>query len=439
MAESKQRDANENPWYVLATIYGEQKGERVDYDLANRNVWVWNAWATQAMSDEEIGVLREGAASGLDGAGEWEGMKADIVTAFRERLGAKAELPTAGSAIDFSNTLFSCPVAMSNSVFTQHADFHSATFTQAARFTFATFTQAAWFTSARFNKDANFRAASFKEIADFRAASFTRYVSFRTTSFTHDTRFSDANFAGRADFNSAILSGLAYFSRTRFEGASDFTDCRFEKPTNFRNARFEASYPVLGGADLHLTTSFTARDTEASRRLWPDRTEGSQKELEAAKDSCSIIRHAVAQQGRPEDEHFFFRKEMGFAAQIGGVLQRLPYQLFGWVSGFGYSIARPVACLGVVWLLSAFFSLIVFIGFEGRFPVGQNLAAAGEAAALSLSNMLAFLGFRGLYFDAGYFAGLPVVLKVLGGAQTFTSFVLLFFLGLGLRTRFWLR
>ena len=337
---------------------------------------------------------------------------------------ARFTFATFTQAAVFHSATFTQAARFTFATFTQDAVFHSATFTQAARFTFATFTQAAWFTSARFNKDANFRAASFKEIADFRAASFTRYVSFRTTSFTHDTRFSDANFAGRADFNSAILSGLAYFSRTRFEGASDFTDCRFEKPTNFRNARFEASYPVLGGADLHLTTSFTARDTEASRRLWPDRTEGSQKELEAAKDSCSIIRHAVAQQGRPEDEHFFFRKEMGFAAQIGGVLQRLPYQLFGWVSGFGYSIARPVAGLGVVWLLSAFFSLIVFIGFEGRFPVGQNLAAAGEAAALSLSNMLAFLGFRGLYFDAGYFAGLPVVLKVLGGAQTFTSFVL---------------
>ena len=45
--------ANENPWYVLMTLYGEQTGEEVDWELHERNLAAWNAWACQGMSDEE--------------------------------------------------------------------------------------------------------------------------------------------------------------------------------------------------------------------------------------------------------------------------------------------------------------------------------------------------------------------------------------------------
>lgn len=45
--------ANANPWYVLMTLYGEQDGERVDWDLHEKNWAAWNAWSCQAMSDKE--------------------------------------------------------------------------------------------------------------------------------------------------------------------------------------------------------------------------------------------------------------------------------------------------------------------------------------------------------------------------------------------------
>ena len=45
--------ANENPWYVLMTLYGEQTGEWIDWKLHEKNRAAWNAWACQTMSDEE--------------------------------------------------------------------------------------------------------------------------------------------------------------------------------------------------------------------------------------------------------------------------------------------------------------------------------------------------------------------------------------------------
>ena len=38
------KPAAENPWYVLATIYGEQYGETFDRDLHARNRRIWNGW-----------------------------------------------------------------------------------------------------------------------------------------------------------------------------------------------------------------------------------------------------------------------------------------------------------------------------------------------------------------------------------------------------------
>jgi hypothetical protein len=36
--------ANENPWYCLATLYGEQKGEQIDHVLLKRNRDGWDHW-----------------------------------------------------------------------------------------------------------------------------------------------------------------------------------------------------------------------------------------------------------------------------------------------------------------------------------------------------------------------------------------------------------
>ena len=302
-------------------------------------------------------------------------------------------------------------------------------------------------------KDAYFGDVSFSNEADFGSVTFEKNALFQDVTFGGYTFFNFATFKHDCNFKSSNILGYSHFSKTRFLERSVFVDCQFEMPTNFRNAQFKETYPEFDGAVFHQSPTFSASEKGEfpkldmkrgeigleRRCLWPAIRHRSGSELEAARMSVSAIRHSVAQQGKPEDEHFFFRKEMGFAARIGGFWQRLPYRIFGIVSDFGYSVARPVAGLGVVWFLSAFFGLIVFIAVEGRFAVGENLAAASEAAALSLANMLPFLGFRGLNFETGYFADLPVVLKVLGGAQTIASFVLLFFLGLGLRTRFRLR
>jgi hypothetical protein len=46
------RSASKNPFYIMATIYGENT-DAIDFDLNEQNRGVWNAWACQGLSDDE--------------------------------------------------------------------------------------------------------------------------------------------------------------------------------------------------------------------------------------------------------------------------------------------------------------------------------------------------------------------------------------------------
>ncbi|TLP67264.1 hypothetical protein FEE96_07920 [Parasedimentitalea maritima] len=264
----------------------------------------------------------------------------------------------------------------------------------------------------------------FASDADFHSATFTGPADFRSATFTGDAYFSSATF-----------TSFVYFSETEF-GVFDpghrclpkFRDCQFEKPTSFRAAVFRDGYPDLSGAVLHEKTTFSIDTTRES--YWPDQTE---QDPEAAKDSCAIIRHVVAKQGLPEEEHFFFRREMQFAGQIGSWWQRLPYRAFGLISDYGHSIARPAIALFALWLMPALIYLAAFAWEEARHGVEHGMF---EPFGLSFASVFRIFGFQGVHFGAEYIQGLHNALEGLAAGQTILGFVFLFFLGLGLRQRF---
>jgi len=249
---------------------------------------------------------------------------------------------------------------------------------------------------------------------------FIGIATFVAATFGEDTRF------GYATFNGFTYFPEAHFGTPGTDHPVSFTDCQFLKPTNFRNAVFHSRYPDLSGAVLHDKTEFTAKPEN-----WPLSTAQSAEEAKAA---CARIRHAIAKQGLPEEEHFFYRREMGFACRIGPVWQRLPYRLFGLLSDFGYSIQRPVEALLLLWVWPAVF-------FFGHAQTGRlaDSPEIGRALALSFANIFNFLGFHRTFFAPDVMQRLPAALQVLSGFQMLAGVALLFFLGLGLRTRFRLR
>jgi hypothetical protein len=322
--------------------------------------------------------------------------------------------------------------------------------------------------------DATFEAMNCKEDASFRDATFNKKASFTSSTFGSDLGFDGTVVDGRLSFLKATVEGVAsfkgrsgfqkerpaahfgtktVFSEAHFKGRADFylrrfgppkdtaqratvltfANAVFEAPVSFEKAEFPYLMPVLSNTTLPASTRLTAKPI-----YWPPihigwrqgRTDHEQV-AEKAKESAATFRHVMNQQSLPEEEHFFFSREMHHAGRIGGWFQRLPYRLFGWLSAYGGSIERPA--LGLWWLFLA--PLGVYLAALG--PI--KLATFGKAIGLSFSSIFKFFGLQRTYFGAENIQNMHEIVQVLTATQTVLSFILLFFLGLGLRTRFRLR
>ncbi|SFM46313.1 pentapeptide repeat-containing protein [Shimia aestuarii] len=477
-AERKLTPANENPWYVLMTLYGEQEGEEIDWELHAKNRQAWNAWAGKDVPHtklKEIAQKLKVGARELSGGQQLAKTTENLFSDAWKRIGGgvtPVSMPRSYSPIDLRGVLFHhklvldgffIPSSLSvvdarfcselrayrtcfqHDFFLTSADIQDRFFVESAEIfggfyaAHASFNEFSLFRStirgptfmpeARSFRHARFSETKFQQTADFSKAELLSDVSFSECFFGGLAHFRATKFQARASFWGATFVNRSYFSEalfghTRDEGTclSDFTDCQFDQPSTFRDAKFRDAYPILEGAMLHPTTVFTAEEAH-----WP---KGTNQEAKQVRDSCASLRHVLTQQGLPEDAHFFFRREMAAAGQIGNLWQRLPYHLFRIFSEYGHSIARPTWWLIGCWALGV-------AAFWGYFAsTGQG--GLGKAMGVSFSNLFPLFGFGRLYLQ-DVLRGLPTVLKAWSGLQTVFSLPMLFFLGLGLRQRFRLR
>ena len=496
MDESKLTPANENPWYILMTLYGEQEGEWIDGELAEKNRRLWNAWICQGMDEAERVEIAEQIGIEVEET-EWNEKKnLEVRSRFAKRTKdtiPDAEVPDPDKKCILTYTFFSSLVYLNKSILTgssfghsrffrevyfdstywSSASFRGAQFDDESIFDDAAIGHTAIFSDAVFHKHASFNSVSFGAVtflekthfgarATFANTEFGKLASFEGAIFGEVTSFDGASFAGTADFRRALSIGLVsfkgygfdvddtpqahfgthtLFSEAHFKGRVDFYQRRFgppedkgnrtetltfanaifEAPVSFEGAVFPDLMPILSNTTLPPSTRISAKNA-----LWPEVHFGwrqghtkAEQAAEPAKESAAGLRHAMNRQSLPEEEHFFFTREMHHAGRIGGWFARLPYRLFGLVSGYGGSIERPT--LGLIWLFIA--------------PLGVYLAALG----LSFASIFKFFGFQRIYFVEELQKADHWVVPVLASTQTVLAFILLFFLGLGLRTRFRLR
>lgn len=432
------KPANENPWYVLMTLYGEQEGEKNDQESLTLSRRAWNAWASFHVEEPQRAYLAKSGIS-VGSSGRWHREKADIqkklASEYNRRNPGKELDPSFLSTsaridlkklfferhIDLSEFIFPMELDLSGSEFSQTSSFESAGFASAcyasntvfnglanfshavaydvADFTSAEFFEEAIFDGFHFGQKADFSSVQFRKsaficrstfrqgarfigadfhvdldihgievahsfefssvnvvgkfdgshstfsgVVDFSLATFLSRLDLERVTFGEDANFFEAEIACNASFAYASFKGFANFADATFgkrdrvlTGETLFTGCTFSSPVNFGNTCFVGEFPTFSGTVLHEKTSFTAKVEN-----WPTT---NQLVPVHAKESCATIRHILANQGLPEDEHFFFRREMFFAGRIGSLWQRLPYLLFGLFSDYGHSIARPALWL----------------------------------------------------------------------------------------------
>jgi hypothetical protein len=479
--QPERRRANDNHWYCLATLYGEQTTQ-LDEEIATKNRIAWNRWMTAALSDDQRADLARNGLSESELAPLNSKEKAALCKDFASRINRGGVLPPDPTeVVSFTNTqfdnlvnfvgfLYVARADFTSAIFSNRADFASATFFSNVAFTSTNFCDYADFTSGTFSGDADFESAAFSGDAYFKSATFSAtaefasskffnyacfesagfasyagfvsvtfsaYADFESATFGSRADFKSATFSDDADFESATFSGNADFESTRFSGSAGFSSATFSKDavfvnveftarTVFADVRFEAGVPDFRGAKMHEATEWHAV-------AWPPAPQAKDA-AQAQVYAYERLKQEMERLKKHEDEQFFFRKEL--RARRGLVPPRSGAWLLNYLyeasSDYGQSIGRPLLwLLGVFTIGAAFFAgTPVFNG--SRMPI---LRAAG----LSFANVFSFLPLKREIMTTEMIDGLSSAAQIIGVVQSLLGLLLLFLAGLALRNRFRMR
>ncbi|WP_165772276.1 pentapeptide repeat-containing protein [Niveispirillum lacus] len=397
------KPAEENPWYLLATLYGVPSLDDDNLRLQNRVAW------NRFYANEWTDIQRKYLANKIDAEeitpfddNEME----EIRLKFARRAGkAAVDIPRADQLINFEDCHFDQDFRFSSYIL-KDAYFTHAKFSQGAYFSNATFCGEACFRGANFAGEVHFDSAKFFTSAHFSNATFERSMYFRHAVFCGEAYFRSVKFKGRTNFDSASFEREVIFSGAELEAATDFADCRFEK-----------SPPQFEGATLHPRTNWR-------RVAWPRLKGLKPADVEALTDAYCILKLEMDKQKRHEDELLFFAKELECRRRELGRFKGLPISLYWLTSDYGRSYYWPF-----LWLLSLFNA-----GAPALFFLQPDIGWT-KSVGLSAVNCLAGFGLRKELMGKTV-ESLGTGALIVSGIQMVLGLILLFLIGLGLRNRF---
>jgi len=134
----------------------------------------------------------------------------------------------------------------------------------------------------------------------------------------------------------------------------------------------------------------------------------------------------------------FFRKEMELTGRLSPCYTRVTYWLYHLVSDYGHSYWRPIAGMGGLWAVWSVFYALHFMARDQLHLCMDRVELLRSTMGLSFANIFAVFGFY-RRFPSDLLADPTFWTVLLTVSETLLGFVFLFFLGLGLRTRFRLR
>jgi uncharacterized protein YjbI with pentapeptide repeats len=403
--EPPKKKAEDNPWYLLATLFGVP--EPWDEELRDKNRVAWNRYCAAHLDEETRTKLIEEKRHPADELRPFSPEELQgVEEAFAKRKGSAKNiaLPATASRIDFKNVEFEQdPFSWEGYLFSGHSFFQGATFSSSTRFHGVTFSGVAYFGGATFSGMANFGGAAFSGEANFGGATFSSIAI-----------FNGAAFSGPAHFIGTAFSGPANFRKATFGQTTSFVNAEMKGETFFDGAIFDKAPPRFFNAKLHQGTVWRGIK-------WPPLPK-NKDEAGAFIDSYACLKLEMGRLKKDDDELDFFALKMKSRRILQGPVRGLPIALYGLLSGYSRSYVRPLVALFVV----AAIGTGAYWYFDGR--------DYGEALGLSVANTLNVFGFR-KDFDLAIDTPLAW-LKVFSAVQTILGTILLFLFGLGVRNKF---
>ncbi|MGF1623206.1 MAG: pentapeptide repeat-containing protein [Rhodomicrobiaceae bacterium] len=368
------------------------------------------------------------------------------------------EAEFAGKAT-FRSVIFSGDTTFQDASFAEDARFNDARFSETVIFRTARFSESAEFPSVRFEKAVDFHGCHFGESANFDQSVFSETADFPSAKFKDGASFDGAVFSGRANFLHTLFRGRTSFRKVKFDGPAELSatqaraafvlsGAHFAEPPGFHDASFRES-PSLDHMTIADPLSFNPANGEDGKsdprtRFFRFFKASSDPEYAAR---YARLRKIAAETHDYEREREFFAQELRSRRfwhdkPFGRGLARFWIGwVYGGISDFGRSIARPLALWGAVvlvfslvylgqrradyfltaptplsngaplfpswpqapdiasvveWVLSAlsWFVLSIFNLFSGGGCISGDTGATGEALFLSLKNSLFFLSWE---------------------------------------------
>lgn len=447
--------ASGNPWYILATVHGEQFSDQTDMDLRARNRRTWNRWlaATFDAATRELLVEKHGhdpedlMPFDLEERAEIEALAAERL------LEWGLELPES-DAVNFANVDFNQPFVARGFVlpggdalfdyatFRGPARFGYATFLGRVMFDYVTFFGPADFTGANFQNKAWFKIATFHDSIRFQAATFQGSVGFDGAIFQDAAAFNTASFWGPACFDYATFQDSARFDGAVFQDAAGFNTASFRQETTFQRGEFKAS-TVFDNADFRRSPDFRDAQLPFSttwrRVAWPA---SSPAMAESDVEHYAALRHAMDTAKRHDAELDFLVRELQARRHTSlPLLHRLTIAGYLLLSDGGRSVGRPALAwvLGTALSVALHASLVRFVG-DGDVGITERASLEMVAAVLGNGFVVSATAFDRRKIDRlakDFQIDIPVWLQAFDIAHVGFSALCLFLMALAVRN--WLR
>lgn len=477
MSSEDKKPAEENPWYVLMTIAGEQEGESINDKLHKKNRDYWNGlfhrlsyiYALRTHSGENNWAemskrISEYSARSLSDT-EYE----EIIEAIKNRCPNSEPLELVqqlrlSQATDFSDTEFSrkeidfrdieftktvycdgfiIPVQVNfrSAIFLREASFNNALFIQISDFyhtifsSYVSFHNTVFLETADFNdtqfpygdlNETYFTKAKFYGTASFKGASFHSSAYFKNTEFLYGANFEFTNFCANVDYTGAEFFEFvsfkgACFTSNSFDDDINFSNAKFNAKTNFELTNFIKASPLFYNSILHENTNWR-------NVTWPNVPQNPDI-AHSSRRAYERLKLIMAQQNKFSEEHFFLRKELR-CREVENLKTWETYisRFYGYFSDYGWSVKKPALWLLGFWLLG-----VALIGgieyFFGKIDIDPWLSIK-----IGLANTFSFLGIS--RFIGEGIKPLTILSEIISFIQIFSGLIFFFLLGLGLRNRF---
>jgi hypothetical protein len=400
--KSELTPAEENPWYQLATLGGDDHEECVR---------LWNGYIRYLLErdgkDANNLKLFDGAIIELP----------KLTSTNLSKINQIKSLPeTLWDDINLDFLIFEHSIFFDGFYFGGSAVFTNSWFLHRSNFDNCYFGEGAYFSSCRFDGYCGFSRVNFSGETTFGICEFSRFAAFQESHFLEGVDFYGCTFGAGGNFMNCKFS-----KTTDFSDASDGHKCK--GPISFYHATFQDA-PLFFERKLHEDTDWTGAN-------WP----GPPNHLWEAENYIrryDCLARMMSDFKKYDDEHMFFRlstqaKEVRDGLSIGCIASRL----YGTLFNYGWGFERALG----LWLAN----IVLGAGYLSFF---QSLSWTNvvNSLAVSFSNALPFLGLHRGALEKTYKAfGHVPGFNTLWFFQAIIGTIFLFFLLLTIRNRFRLK